>query len=298
MILNTCIVNVNESQRELKMHGTPDFPCGAYRIDMSPGGMPELPWHWHEELEFVYITAGEVEMRVPGLSVSVQPGDCFCVNSNVLHGGRALENSELRSLVFNAELVSGGMNTVFARRYIRPLTANRGFTGVLLRASEYPEAAGAFQRAARAIAGEEPGYEFTVREALSRLCLILSERFAAAGVDAEGQDADNERVKLMLSYINENFASPISLAGIARSAQVSARECERAFKRLLSMTPKQYVIRYRADQAANLLQSRPDKSVADIALECGFNSSSAFARSFRDYYGLSPREYRAAAKKK
>ena len=75
------------------------------------------------------------------------------------------------------------------------------------------------------------------------------------------------------------------------------RECERAFKRMLGMTPKQYIIKYRVTQAASLLAAGPERSIAEIGYACGFSNASVFARTFRDYYSVSPREYRAEAQR-
>lgn len=93
MLTNVDKVTVSESRRELKVHGSPDFPCAAYSLCFTPGAMDELPLHWHEELEIAYVAEGEIELRVPEKTVHAQVGDCFCVNSNVLHYGRALERT-------------------------------------------------------------------------------------------------------------------------------------------------------------------------------------------------------------
>lgn len=219
------------------------------------------------------------------------------MNSNVLHYGRALERTRLRVLVFSPELVTGGPNTVFARRYIRPLTESRAFTGVLVRGGEHPEAPGWFLRTFRAMADEPVGFEFMVREELSHLCMMLAESFAGQGAEPQRDSPDDGRVKRMLELIHAKFAEPLNLDDIARAAGVGERECERAFKRMLGMTPKQYIIKYRVTQAASLLASGPELSIAGIGRACGFSNASVFARTFRDYYSVSPREYRAEAQR-
>ena len=47
------------------MHGTPEFPCAAYTLNLAQDTLDEVPVHWHEELEIQYVAAGEVEQRVP-----------------------------------------------------------------------------------------------------------------------------------------------------------------------------------------------------------------------------------------
>lgn len=55
---------------------------------------------------------------------------------------------------------------------------------------------------------------------------------------------------------------------------------------------------YRLRYAAALLTNDPSKSVSEVNFSSGFNSRSTFCRLFRDYYGMSPSEYRAISKEK
>ena len=51
MALQKCGLNPDQRARELKPHGTAAFPCAAYEDWYGEEGRPEVPWHWHEELE-------------------------------------------------------------------------------------------------------------------------------------------------------------------------------------------------------------------------------------------------------
>ena len=288
MYSTVCKVNVNSARRELQEHGTPDFPCGAYELHLDTGD--EIAWHWHSEFEFDTVVSGGLEFSIPGERVLVGPGDSYAVNANVLHTARALEPSVVHAMVYSPSFVSGGMDTAIARRYIRPLMEG-GFTGALISARGEAAAAALCRASFSAMASEPMGFELIVRESLSRLCLHLCGRFP--GARPSRRDPDTERVQLMLSRIRESADGPLTLSDIAGAAGVGERECQRTFKRLLGITPKQYLIKYRVSQAAALLGDEPGKSIADIAAECGFNSSSVFSRTFRDYYGMTPREYRA-----
>jgi AraC-like DNA-binding protein len=63
-------------------------------------------------------------------------------------------------------------------------------------------------------------------------------------------------------------------------------------KRLTNMPPAQYLNHCRLERAGRLLQERPDESITNIALSCGFYSSQYFATLFRRKFGRSPREVR------
>ena len=99
----------------------------------------------------------------------------------------------------------------------------------------------------------------------------------------------------MLEHIHTHYPDDLPLGDIATAAGVGERECERVFRRLIGVTPKQYLIKYRVSRAAALLTERPELGISDVAEQCGFNCASVFSRTFREYCGVSPREYRAGA---
>ena len=297
MAVGSCSVHINESKKELIPHGSLAFPCAGYQEPYSMDGKREFPWHWHEEMEMIHIKSGALIVRIPGKSFQLKEGDCFVANSNVLHYIAAAPECELQSLVFHPALVAGDQNSVFALRYISPLIQNPCFDGCQLKKEEYPEPVGAFCRAFAALTGEEPGYEFAVREHLSRICLFLCESYresmAEAGThERAGNSQDNLRVQAMLHYIHQHYQESVTLSEIASAAALSERECLRCFRRTLQMSPMQYVLRYKVMQGAEFLCGNPDRSIADAAASCGFDSPSHFSKMFRRYYNCTPREYR------
>ena len=61
---------------------------------------------------------------------------------------------------------------------------------------------------------------------------------------------------------------------------------------MLHESPAQYVNRIRMKYAMFLLAHREDKNMTDIAFELGFTDSAVFSRAFKNFFGMSPREYR------
>lgn len=297
MAVGSCSVHINESKKELIPHGSLAFPCAGYQEPYSMDGKREFPWHWHEEMEMIYAKSGVLTVQIPGKSFQLKKGDFFVANSNILHYIVTASEGELQSLVFHPMLVAGDQESVFAVRYILPLTQNTCFDGCYLEGEKYPEEIGAFCQAFAALAAEAPGYEFAVREHLSRICLFLCEHYresmAEAGThERAGNSQDNLRVQAMLRYIHQHYQESVTLSEIAGAAALSERECLRCFRRTLQMSPMQYVLRYKVMQGAEFLCGNPNRSIADAAASCGFDSPSHFSKMFRRYYNCTPREYR------
>lgn len=301
MSLNACgidpAVSVSSQRRELLPHGTLEFPCAGYaeRYDTAPNR--SLPWHWHDDLEIIYVQSGELTIEIPGCQYHLTAGDCIAFNAGVLHSAHTDTACEIRSAVFSPILITGGKETVFARKYLSPLTGCSAFRA---RVFDHTNEAGAIQqfvRACGALADEPPGYEFQVRACLSEVCLALCRHFAPA-FQTEGLAQlrqDEARVQQMLTYIHSNFSHPITLADIACAAGIGQRECLRCFRKTIHIPPMQYLLKYRMMQGADALLTRPADSIAQIAAGCGFDSPSNFSQQFRRFYGCTPRAYRARA---
>ncbi|MFT5136433.1 MAG: transcriptional regulator GlxA family with amidase domain [Arenicella sp.] len=96
-----------------------------------------------------------------------------------------------------------------------------------------------------------------------------------------------EAVELMEANLEEllNLDDLASLVGISR------RQLERLFRKYLHCVPRRYYLDLRLKKARQLLL-QTSESVSEIAIACGFVSSSHFSKSYREIFGLSPREER------
>ena len=97
-----------------------------------------------------------------------------------------------------------------------------------------------------------------------------------------------ERVNRAIDYILQNLDQPLQLETVAQMAYFSPFHFHRVFRAILGETLNQFVKRLRLERALRMLSHNPQRSLTDIALGCGFTSSSDFSRSFKQRYGLPP----------
>ena len=93
------------------------------------------------------------------------------------------------------------------------------------------------------------------------------------------------------NYIRENSHDEISNTEIGAIFGYHPFYVSRMLKEKKGITLRQYVIAYRFKAAKRLLELT-DKSIGEIAEECGFTDSSYFAKSFKASFGITPKEYR------
>lgn len=94
------------------------------------------------------------------------------------------------------------------------------------------------------------------------------------------------RINKVVDYIETHLDKSFTLDELSRVANFSKYHFHRIFYSLMGETLFQFIQRIRLERAATALVLYPDKSVTEIALECGFSSSSAFARSFKDCFKM------------
>ena len=120
----------------------------------------------------------------------------------------------------------------------------------------------------------------------ARLFSLLSALF-------EGGDRQNDYVRAACDYIDSNYMNSISIAALSRLLGVERTYLARIFKRDRHMSMQRYLIQVRLSHAAALLQD--GYRVSEAAVMTGYDDAFHFSKMFKQRYGVSPREYRAAA---
>lgn len=92
------------------------------------------------------------------------------------------------------------------------------------------------------------------------------------------------------------FAEQLTVSEMAAAAGVSVTQLERLSKRVLGLTPKQLILRFRLEEALRLLDTSTD-SIATIASACGYYDQSAFTRHFRRAVGMAPATFRTMSRR-
>lgn len=106
------------------------------------------------------------------------------------------------------------------------------------------------------------------------------------------------RINRVIDHIEAHLDEELTLEQLARVAHFSPYHFHRIFGALTGETLSRFIQRLRVEKAARMLVHNPNTSITEIALDCGFSSSSTFARAFRNRFDVSASEWRAAADRK
>ncbi|MCB9906013.1 MAG: helix-turn-helix domain-containing protein [Planctomycetes bacterium] len=91
-----------------------------------------------------------------------------------------------------------------------------------------------------------------------------------------------------MDHVLTHLNSSLRLEDVAQAAGFSPCHFHRVFKSLVGETLNDFVKRQRLERALRAMSHAPERSLTEIALDCGFSSSSDFSRSFKARYGVPP----------
>ncbi len=148
----------------------------------------------------------------------------------------------------------------------------------------------ALQRIAAELHNPDP-ISVTMAESQAVQLFVQLLRLNGVGLEPAKGGLTPLNLKRINAIIESRPANPPSLEELVREIGVSRRHFFRAFKQSTGKTPHSYVAEHRLKRAVDLLRTT-DLSATDIALGCGFASSSHFTVAFKQALGTGPSEFR------
>ena len=276
--------------KENKPHGTKDGPFSTYHIE-NAGRSFQIPVHWHDEFEIIYVRSGFLAVSISGESYIGKTGDAFVVSPGNLHlMGSQTGTVDYYTFLFPLKYISFRTDDMLDEKLLEPL--NSGHLMICPRvkdtAKELCEQLIEIYEAKK----DESESKITtqVRTKIILLQFIL-EMWKKGFVIENDTSGRNTVEKEMVSYIQQNFTGKISLREFGEQFHLSEKYISRYFKEHFHITLSQYVTYLRLEHAKQLLQDT-DIPVTDVAMQSGYQNVSYFIRSFQKAYAVSPLKYR------
>ena len=101
-----------------------------------------------------------------------------------------------------------------------------------------------------------------------------------------------KKIQKALKYLQENYHdSSLKIADLAKISFLSEKQFRRIFLSLYNKTPYAFLQEFRITKAEILL-TNTQKSISEIAFQCGFSDVYSFSHSFKNHKNISPQKYR------
>ncbi len=273
---------------------TAEYP---YTLNRADSRRMQVPWHWHEEVEFSYVRQGALRVSIAGRQQMFREGEGFFLNANVLHAMEP-ENPQVGAVwdshMVHPALLGGSCKSVFETKYMAPILRNRNLEWMAFRETEGNVGKLLEKLQLAADVHQKEFAEFQTRIVFSEIWLLLLEEMKKQETESLPNGQQQERLRRMLEFIHQNYQEKLTLDQIAAAANISKRECLRCFQSCMQKTPFAYLLDFRVQAAERFLRTS-GLSVTEIAAATGFFSSAYFAKIFRERKGQTPSQFRKEA---
>lgn len=253
-------------------------------------------WHYHPEIELVYVNGGAGKRQIGSHVSCYTEGDLILIGSNLPHCGftdKFTGNKSEIVIQMKEDFLGNSFFDIPEMKQTQTLF-------------EIARGGVAFYGETKNIVGEklenlENESDF---EQLLSILSILNELgnshdykvLNAEGFSFKTDIGDNDRINIVFNHVRNNFKEEVTLPEIADKAGMTVPSFCRYFKKITNKTFIQFVNEYRLVHASKLLAEQP-MSITDVCFESGFNNFSHFNKSFKAFTGQNPSEFRNRLKK-
>ena len=251
-----------------------------YKKLEKPDGTLFTRLHYHNDFEIIYICEGTAEFIIDGKEYIAGPDTVVLINPYETHSSQIIKGPILYyCLDFDISMldIPSASSVVQQKQKYRNIIQN-------LSIKEFVKAS--FE----AYFNTPSGWQTAVK---GNLMLVFSKVEDALVDDFTQKD---NFVKKLLEYIDNNIGSPITSKAAADAFGYDQSYFCRNFKKHFRCKFGDYVNICRVEKAKNMMYN--NNKITQIALICGFSSSSMFSRIFKKYTGFSPSEYQKRLKEK
>ena len=284
----------NQFQKELKQHGNEQFPFLVSYQKLSEYESGSFMWHWHPEIEITYVRKGTMCYKVNNLVYHLKEGDIVFNNSGALHSG-TMENQEDCAYIpvtFDPRLIYGFFQSTINSKYVDPVIQDSMLPAICIDQSEswHKPFREDLLRIIDLDEKKPDFYELDITICLQSMWRLLLEHITYEPQASRENSLEYDRIKKILSYIEENYQNKITLNDIAGHIHLCESECTRLFKRHMNTTLFAFLQEYRIERSLEFLQD--DQPVSAVADKAGFSDPNYYSKVFAKIKGCSPREYR------
>ncbi|MFT3999783.1 MAG: AraC family transcriptional regulator [Rhizobium sp.] len=256
-------------------------------------GYADVPYHWHREMEILFVLRGSFRLVVDGQTCEMNQDDMIIINADVPHNSTSISRD---ALICGVHLDAGhferlGLPGFASRQYLcRTFLHSRSFMNrvapikalmarLILDQTNHPEEAMARQTIANLLA-----------------CFIYRwipyEKADAAGTQLRS-DSRNRILRIM-DTLGDNDENQ-HLSEIAEAEGLTLSHLSRLFKRHLGIGYRDYSQNLRLDSSADELRTT-DHTISVIMERNGFGNPAVFYNKFRARFGCSPAEFRRGSR--
>lgn len=249
-------------------------------------------WHYHKELEFLYMEEGRMEIRISDEQYLLESGDVLVIGSNQPHVTRKVDEHKLSYWVLHFDLQPYFdpallMHFRFFSEIDRPLSSLNA--QIRQKAKIKSELTRTVLRIREEMEQKVKGYEVAASLQVKHLLLTLlrgDEKEAAL----PDEQANAPSLRPVLDYVDMHLSEKIQMADVSDMMNMSYHSFSKYFKKVIGIPFVEYINIKRIKKAERLLLTE-DIGITQISEQIGIANTAHFYDLFKRYNHCTPREY-------
>ena len=226
------------------------------------------PTHMHQCFELVTVLDGKMAITINDATYELNSGESILIFPNELH---SLSSDRSKHLLF---IFSSKLIQAFSTKYQGKLPKNR-----IIKPDQYLiSVLNSVQDNSSSV--EAKGVLYSIAALVERDNVFI-----------DRQSADNQLMMQIFSFVENNFKSECSLYDLSAHLGYDHAYLSRYFKKFTGMSYSNYVNLSRLNHASYLLKNS-NLSILECSIESGYRSLRTFNRNFKEYFGITPIEYK------
>ncbi len=270
-----------------------DFPVLIRKLTLFEKDNDPERFHYHDFCEVTCVESGFGTYFINGSRYDVNPGDIIIFNQVEPHGWVVTERSmEVLVLTFAPEVVSDPISASGDDHLKLFLYLGSHFKNLI---SAGDERTGNIREIMEDIAKEsglkEKGYKGMIQADILRILILLTRHYESKNpvmdISLSEKKRSMKRLEQAIYYINSHYTGRVTLEEVASLAYMSPNYFSSYFKNVTGKGFSEYVTLLRLKRVRELFLTT-DRSVSDVAMECGFRNMSNFYRLYKKHIGPLP----------
>lgn len=254
----------------------------------------DYPTHWHTNPEIIMPTENIYTVECYNQIITLREGDIVLICPGCIHtlyapekGRRIIFQADINPLRFMKEIET--LVTIISPLIVItpedfPSIYDKVKSLLLEIKNEYLSSSTSFS-------------EVSIYSKTLEIITLIGRSRAAAGMETPSPDAPRKQEEYIekfieiCNYISAHCSDELNLEAVASMSGFSKFYFSRLFKQFTNVSFYKYVNQKRIEKAAKML-TKPNISITNVALSCGFESLSSFIRMFKIVKGCTPTEFR------
>lgn len=257
-------------------------------------------WHFHEFHKLIFFVSGRVTYQFEGRSYALRPGDILLVPFHSLHR-TIIDTGEPyhRYVIWLTDKYLRKLRERFAARdsgsdtspgLCLQLSQNRAYHLLHPDTLLFDTLLSGLTQACRELYGSEPAHAALSEAYLCQILIQLDRQaIREQSLETPGLYFSDRKIEEIITYIHHHLTDELSLDVLSARFYLSKSYLMHKFKCETGSSIHAYIQEKRLLRAAEYI--RRGRPVIESATLCGYRDYSSFLRSFRKFFGCSPREF-------